>query len=79
MTTGAAEITQNARGQRRRSVPNGENVPSGACGRGLRHCSQGSARVWGVENLLVEAPRRNMILGTADGSRQRAVIWEMSA
>ena len=75
----AAEITRNARGQRRRSVPDRDNAPSRAYGRGLRRCPECSVMAWDAGNPLVETPKPGTIVNIADGGRQRAVIWQMSA
>ena len=70
MTRAAAEITRNARGQRRRSVPDRKNAPSGASEWGLdavRRAPQGLGRP-GIR--LVKARWRDTIMETADDGRQ---------
>lgn len=78
MTRVAAEITGDARGQRRRSYSDRKDAPLQANECGLRRCSGDSARVCGLVNSLVEVRGRDNIMETADGGRQREVIREMS-
>jgi len=77
MTRVAAEITRNARGQRRRSVPDRKNsLPSPRTPAST--LSEGSARAWGTRNSLVETPKPGRIVNIAGGGRRQAPIWEMS-
>jgi len=78
MISVSAEITQNARGQRRRSTHDRENAPSRAHGSGLRRCLEGSGRAWDAGKYLVETPQHGILAKIAGGGRQREVIWEIS-
>jgi hypothetical protein len=69
MTRAAAEITGNAREQRRRSVPDRKNAPSRAHGRGLRRCPEGSVTAWDAWNAIVETPRPDGIVNIAETLR----------
>jgi len=74
----AAEITRNARGRRRRSVLDRENVPSRPTDAGfdaVRKAPQGLGTP-GIR--LPKRPKPGRIVNIVDDGRQREVIWEMS-
>jgi hypothetical protein len=74
----AANIVRKAWGQRRRSAQTRENTTLQVHNCGFRRCSDGSARALHAWNLLGSTPKRVKIMETADGGRQREVIWAMS-
>jgi len=79
MTRDAAEITRNARGQRRRSVPDRENVPPRPTDAGFDAVRKASQGLGTPEIRLKKRPKPGRVVNIAGGSRQRAVIWKMSA
>ena len=74
----AAEITRNARGRRRRSVPDRENVPSRPTDAGFDAVRKAPQVLGTPEIRLPKRPKPGSIVNIAGGGRQRAVIWGMS-